>query len=76
MRIEEPKITVEEALAKFDGKRAKLAEFLDIKRAAVYQWKELVPTERAYQLIEVFPDLDKRSKPAASRKTRNTKSAA
>lgn len=35
---------------KFFGSGAKAAKFLDIDRTALYQWGELVPAHRQYEL--------------------------
>lgn len=51
------KVRTQAALDCFDGSVARLAEFFSIKRAAVYQWGDYVPSTRAYQLRDSFPDL-------------------
>lgn len=61
MRAMDPKITVEEALAAFDGVQARLAEALGIDRASVNEWvsmgRQYVPPLQAYRLTQIRPEL-------------------
>ena len=40
----------QDAIDHYDGSVAKLAEALDISRAAIYQWGDEVPALRAFQI--------------------------
>jgi len=57
MSVKNLMIRTETALECFDGSVAKLAKYLGIRPAAIYQWGDCVPTVRAYQLREDFPHL-------------------
>ncbi|WP_429152453.1 Cro/CI family transcriptional regulator [Aeromonas veronii] len=53
-------MTKDDALSKFGKKRAeqvqKIAEMLNIKREAIYQWGSEIPTLRAYQIERMERD--------------------
>ncbi|MEA9438676.1 Cro/CI family transcriptional regulator [Aeromonas hydrophila] len=53
-------MTKDDALSKFGKKRAeqvqKMAEMLNIKREAIYQWGSEIPTLRAYQIERMERD--------------------
>lgn len=53
-------MTKNEALSKFGKKRAeqvqKMAEMLNIKREAIYQWGSEIPALRAYQIEKMERD--------------------
>lgn len=53
-------MTKSDALSKFGKKRAeqvqKMAEMLNIKREAIYQWGSKIPALRAYQIEQMERD--------------------
>ena len=61
MRETDPHITVDEALAAFDGVQSRLADALGIDRASVNEWvssgRQFVPPLQAYRLTQMRPDL-------------------
>jgi len=66
----DPIITVEEALAVYDGVQARLADALGLTRASVNQWvtefregkRKFVPLAQAYRLAALHPKLAKKRK--------------
>ncbi|CAN5817230.1 hypothetical protein BH20PSE1_BH20PSE1_01470 [soil metagenome] len=61
MREIDPHITVDEALAAFDGVQSHLADALGIDRASVNEWvssgRQFVPPLQAYRLTQMRPDI-------------------
>ena len=67
----DPLITVQDALALYDGVQARLADALGLKRASVNQWvteardgrRKYVPLAQAYRLAALHPELAPRDTP-------------
>jgi len=57
MKKQIPHVRRADLVAHFGGSVNKVAEYFDIKRAAVYMWDLDIPTVRAYQVQIDFPQL-------------------
>tara|TARA_R110000868_G_scaffold60112_1_gene184173 strand:- start:2 stop:196 length:195 start_codon:yes stop_codon:yes gene_type:complete len=64
MRIyKDPEITIESAILHF-GNQSKLANFLELNRTAITEWRTkqkitLVPALYAYRIADAYPHLSK-----------------